>query len=994
MKSARWSIFIMIVVFVLLAFSTVEAADTKAMGDLTGPWQLLVDDYLIEEKTGVVRKYHPFEKYAGNPVLVADKEWEGNLAYVYGTVLPEESGPGYRMWYHVWDGQYRNLYATSKDGVNWLKPQLQLVEYKGSKANNILFRRTSKDHLPQVIHTSWEKDPNRRYKMFNYDYGRTPPDNMVSGFYAAYSPDGIHWTDAANNPVLKDPGDVGNFVWDEHTKRYLVYPKTFAPVRGFRRRCIGFAASEHFDGLWPSAQLILTPDEVDDRWVQSGDQHTDFYGLSGFAYESGYLGLLWMFPITDGKNDGPVFCELVSSRDGINWIRQEVQNGRRLPILDTGANGSWDDGMIYTTNHPLIEGDTIKLWYGGFTVTHSSPEKNGRAGIGLATLRKDGFASLDTGEQTGVVTTKTLKNLRGQLHINADARGGFLKVEVLDKNGKVLPGYSKNDCEPINSNGVDLLVTWKTKNQLPRIKFQRLRFVMQNTSLYSFMAGQGVDVAEPESPMNIELTFEGLGTKGSQADYITERHKFTGQNDGEYFSYLVQRPTGKSSDGKYSLLIFLYGAGGSIEEYNLQRKPFDELRRNLSSRGYFILIPELGPVHWMNDASRHKLDKMISKVLAEYPIDVGRIHLMGSSMGGGSALAYAVHRPELIASTCSHLGMTDFTQWYHETLQYRKLLEKAYGGTPETRPAVYRKVSAMANLATFAKIPVFLVYGEKDTLVKPQHGRQLVQALTDKGYYAVYRQAKNQGHTDEVVQGFGKEIADFFDSAVGILRRFELHNNVSVVQNKTDAAAGSGAVAFTGKGDTHDTLEILGTLHMGNKFTLAAMVKTPNKKLTRLFSTYRGSGENVTGELLMDFDPTGKAIKGLRFIVNGQTVESGPLKFDDGEYHHLAVTYDYGKVKLYLDGKQVGQDKIMFGSSHLQHDKKIIKLFNQPEMMGEVGIHLGDNLHVGEDVSGRFVTYQDETFGKPSEQLVGFIDNVVVIGRALNGADVKRLMND
>ena len=31
-------------------------------------------------------------------------------------------------------------YATSKDGVTWAKPELGLVEYEGSTANNILWR--------------------------------------------------------------------------------------------------------------------------------------------------------------------------------------------------------------------------------------------------------------------------------------------------------------------------------------------------------------------------------------------------------------------------------------------------------------------------------------------------------------------------------------------------------------------------------------------------------------------------------------------------------------------------------------------------------------------------------------------------------------------------------------------------------------------------------------------------------------------------------------
>jgi len=52
--------------------------------------------------------------------------------------------------------------------------------------------------------------------------------------------------------------------------------------------------------------------------------------------------------------------------------------------------------MVFTATHPLKEGDTLKLYYGGFDYPHAQP-KYWHAKIGLATLRKDGFASLDAG---------------------------------------------------------------------------------------------------------------------------------------------------------------------------------------------------------------------------------------------------------------------------------------------------------------------------------------------------------------------------------------------------------------------------------------------------------------------------------------------------------------------------------------------------------------------------------------------------------------------
>ncbi|MEO5997710.1 MAG: LamG-like jellyroll fold domain-containing protein [Chitinophagaceae bacterium] len=691
----------------LNADNKVDTVQPPSLSDLTGPWQLLIDDYLIDNKENIHRTYHPFTKNPNNPILVADKPWEGRVAYLYGTVLPNEEKNGYRMWYQIWRGEYDNLYATSKDGLNWIKPELGIVDFKGSKANNIFFRRTREDHLPQVIHTPWEKDPNHRYKLLNYDYGRTKPDHLISGIWGAYSADGIHWTDAAHNPVLKDPGDVGNFVWDSHTIRYIGYPKVFAPVRGFNRRAVGFSATRDFEN-WPSAQLILLPDEIDDRWVTLKDQRTEFYGLSAFPYESGYLGFLWIFHITDGKNDGPIYCEIVSSRDGINWVRQEPINGERMPILPLGPKNAWDQGMVFSTNHPLVENNIIKLWYGGSSVTHSAHDDSARSGIGLATLRKDGFASLDAAGVTGTITTKPLKNLHGSLFINANAGKGSIKVEVLSADGKVLPGFSSNECDVIHGDNTKLQVSWRTNKLLLNHPGKyRLRFILQNASLYSFMGGDSVDIADPVQPGEFRLS------------------------------------------------------------------------------------------------------------AAKFPP----------------------------------------------------------GDVPPAKK-----------------------------------------------------------------------------------------------------------------------IELLNTWHLGPQFTLAAMVKTSNKKLTRLFSNYRGSGELVTGELLFDFDPTGKEINGLRFNVNGQSAMSNPLKFDDGKYHHLAVTYDKGKVIFYLDGKEAGQAKLQLGAAHLFSDKSVRRYFEQPNALPEVGIHLGGNLCLGSDIGGRFVTYKDEVIASPQAQFTGVTDDVLVIQKVLTSSEILQLI--
>ena len=143
-----------------------SAPAERSLSDLTGSWQLLVDDWLVATRQDVQRTWHPFEKHSANPVLAADKPWEGKICYVYGTVLPGEDGRGYRMWYHSWaEREYRKLYATSDDGLAWNKPELGQVDFRGSTKNNMFLKRTREDHSPQVLHTPGDPDPQKRYKL-------------------------------------------------------------------------------------------------------------------------------------------------------------------------------------------------------------------------------------------------------------------------------------------------------------------------------------------------------------------------------------------------------------------------------------------------------------------------------------------------------------------------------------------------------------------------------------------------------------------------------------------------------------------------------------------------------------------------------------------------------------------------------------------------------------------------------------------------------------
>ena len=83
-------------------------------------------------------------------------------------------------------------YATSKDGFHWEKPTLNLVEYEGSKENNIIFQPRDGIDSAVIIKDNEDSDPSRRYKMMFYLMAeKTGPREGPWGLYTASSPDGL-----------------------------------------------------------------------------------------------------------------------------------------------------------------------------------------------------------------------------------------------------------------------------------------------------------------------------------------------------------------------------------------------------------------------------------------------------------------------------------------------------------------------------------------------------------------------------------------------------------------------------------------------------------------------------------------------------------------------------------------------------------------------------------------------------------------------------------
>ncbi|QDU56881.1 LamG-like jellyroll fold domain-containing protein [Aeoliella mucimassa] len=166
----------------------------------------------------------------------------------------------------------------------------------------------------------------------------------------------------------------------------------------------------------------------------------------------------------------------------------------------------------------------------------------------------------------------------------------------------------------------------------------------------------------------------------------------------------------------------------------------------------------------------------------------------------------------------------------------------------------------------------------------------------------------------------------------------------------------------------YSTLEIPdSTLEPDFSLTLAAFIKNDEEvqDFTRAFSSYRGTGAVSDNRILLDFDSRGVSIPGIRAIVGNTQVRTSevPAGITDPGYHHYAMTVEPtaegGSVVVYFDGAEVASGVVPAGYSNS---------FN---------IHLGEDPHDGG--------------GSAAEQLIGNIDEVLMLGRALSASDIATL---
>ncbi|GAH44169.1 unnamed protein product, partial [marine sediment metagenome] len=333
-----------------------------------------------------------------------------------------------------------------------------------------------------------ESDPAHRYKAC-YSH-RTIRAAL------AYSADGIHWKAYNNgNPVTHRASDTANqIMWDEEAKVYRLFTRTDYGTHGGAGEIRGTRSMINPDiKADPTAWTIVREWKFDREGPEEWKRR-QVYALTDWIYHGVHFALIVVYEWQGDRSEGPVdyykrhdrdILEyyIATSRDGDNWDLTWVYAGK--PMIPRGPDGAWDKDIMLPASEIVTHDDKHWLYYSAGNERHGVPRP--LAGIGVATLRLDGFVSLEAKDEPGIVVTKPFTLEGDKLQINV--KGGEILVEVLNRQGEPISGFSANEATKYKHvDELRLTPTWKNGSRLSTLKGRviRLKFHLRNARLYSF----------------------------------------------------------------------------------------------------------------------------------------------------------------------------------------------------------------------------------------------------------------------------------------------------------------------------------------------------------------------------------------------------------------------------------------------------------------------------------------------------------------------------
>jgi hypothetical protein len=449
----------------------------------------------------------------GQPEYVAEATYTDDCIAGKGAGKPsvffDRTAGVWRMIYNIGWSPIRLMSAISDDGLVWRAdphPEIEVPQDAagGKQAPHHVF--TMPEAAAGGIYVDPLAEDGFPYKLFAQQSGQ-------AAYQRALADPGDRWHEIAqaegakrylHQELMLVSRDALHWQprWDYHWSRADWHPEPpyFAffnahrgqhgmivrPGWGDRRICLQYTRDFR---MWTEPELLLQMDPLDSAPV-------GFYTMPVFAYDSMYVGLLWLFHNSSSQlvgsfNQffGTMDAQLTYSYDGIHFVR-----GLRQPLLE--RNPFPEHGCTQLRPYSLVEADhEIRIYSGASRASHgreTSLQKTGvcAQAITLHRLRQDGLMYLCSQGDWARFQTKPLALWSPDITLNAAAPFGEVRYQVTDERSQAVAGFTFDDCVPLRGDDrLDWKLHWKDATPSDLLgKVLRLEFQFENARIYSLAA--------------------------------------------------------------------------------------------------------------------------------------------------------------------------------------------------------------------------------------------------------------------------------------------------------------------------------------------------------------------------------------------------------------------------------------------------------------------------------------------------------------------------
>jgi len=451
--------------------------------------EYILHPWRVSMRTNCHDRFEPLFKYNGNPVYIGGEPWEPRTAWPTVLYIPEENI--FKMWYLaivegeedpedvliidnaiVKKNKFYICYVESHDGIKWHRPELNILKEEMYPGNNIIIENTGRYvDGPSVAYDPDDPNPARRYKAAYYEH-----DGAVMGVRTKVSPDGIHWTEEGDFPVLPSQ-DAMKMYHDRESGTFYMLLKD----RILNRRSRLISSSTDFKN-WSEPREFLAP-------VLGDTDTTNFYDMCMFRNGDIFMALATVFDAATQFSHS----ELIMA----NPESVAERFPARPAVLKPGDYGAWDGGGVYTSSGAPIEyNGKMRYYYYGSSRRHDSylfQEKYKALVSDDIPWTGLGFAEYDKGRLCGqqflgegMVETTALRKSGSKLYIDTVVPE-TLKIS-LTRCGYSVPyeGFSADECIPVKGDGVfEIAWSGKTLDDIDD-EFIRIKAEGKNAIIYGF----------------------------------------------------------------------------------------------------------------------------------------------------------------------------------------------------------------------------------------------------------------------------------------------------------------------------------------------------------------------------------------------------------------------------------------------------------------------------------------------------------------------------